>query len=134
MWVLGDELRICGTALGVFLLLGLVVVVVLLDNLFNRDALELGLALSFDALDLLVVREVLEIFGMVVGLVCLRLRGGVKLLCRWERVGTESMLSGRVLILCWSYVTFVMQEELCTSKSEEYECMAKEEDAPLSTS
>lgn len=118
MWVLGDELRICGTALGVFLLLGLVVVVVLLDNLFNRDALELGLALSFDALDLLVVREVLEIFGMVVGLVCLRLRGGVKLLCRWERVGTESMLSGRVLILCWSYVTFVMQEELCTSKSE----------------
>ena len=46
--------------------LGVVVRLVLRDDLFDRDTLELGLPLGLDALNLLVVREVLKVFGVVI--------------------------------------------------------------------
>ena len=62
--VLDHEVRL----VAVLLLRGLGVVVglVLRDDLFDRDTLELGLPLGLDALNLLVVREVLKVFGVVI--------------------------------------------------------------------
>ena len=85
MWVLNNELRVHAALFLVLLLVrllvrGLVVGLVLREDLFDGDTLVLGLALGLDALDLLVVREVLEVLGVVVSLVRLRLRGRVELL------------------------------------------------------
>ena len=52
---------------------------VLRDDLLDRDALELGFALSLLTFDLLVVSEVLEVFRVSVGFVGLGLRSGVVL-------------------------------------------------------
>ena len=52
---------------------------VLRDDLLDRDALELGFALSLLTFDLLVVGEVLEVFRVSVGFVGLGLRSGVVL-------------------------------------------------------
>ena len=46
--------------------LGVVVRLVLRDDFFDGNALELGLPLGLDALNLLVVREVLKVFGVVI--------------------------------------------------------------------
>ena len=62
------------------LLLLLFVGLMLLVDLFDADALVLGLALCLDLLDLLVVREVLEVLGVRVRLLGLRLGRGVELL------------------------------------------------------
>ena len=64
------------------LLRGLRVVVGLMlrDDLFDGNALELGLPLGLDALDLLVVREMFEVLGVIVRLVRLCLGRGVELL------------------------------------------------------
>ena len=64
------------------LLLLLFVGLMLLDDLFDADALVLGLALCLDLLDLLVVREVLEVFRVGVRLVRLRLGSRVELFWR----------------------------------------------------
>ena len=78
--VLDDEVRVLavrgrGRGRGVVL-----VRLVLRDDLLDGDALELGLALGLDALDLLVVREMFEVLGVIVRLVRLCLGRGVELL------------------------------------------------------
>ena len=62
--ILDYEVRL----VAVLLLRGLRVVMglVLRDDLFDGDTLELSLAFCFDAFDLLVVREVLKVFGVVI--------------------------------------------------------------------
>ena len=60
---------------------GLLRIFVLLDSLFNRDALKLSLTFGFLTLDIFMCSEVLDVFGMVIGLVGLRLRRGMELLC-----------------------------------------------------
>jgi hypothetical protein len=56
------------------------VLVLVSDQFFNRDALELGFALGFFALDLFVVREMLDVFWVGIGLVGLGFGGGMELL------------------------------------------------------
>lgn len=73
--VLDEKMRL----LARLLLLLLFVEFMLLDDFLDTDALVLGLALSLDMLDLLVVREVLEVFRVGVRLVCLRLGSRVEL-------------------------------------------------------
>ena len=74
--ILDDDL---GFACGRMLLR---VLFVLGDDLLDRDALELRLTLSFLALDLFVVREVLVVLGVCVRLVRLCVGSRVELLCR----------------------------------------------------
>ena len=86
MWVLNNELRVHAALFLVLLLVrllvrGLVVGLVLREDLFDGDTLVLGLTLGVDALDLLVVREVLEVFRVGVRLFCLSFRRGVILFC-----------------------------------------------------
>ena len=95
--------------LGLALRRGLLLGIVLRKSLFDGDALVLGLALGLDLLDALVVRKVLEVLGVVVRLVRLRLGRRVELLCRAEGrcVRGGGMRASEV-----GDATFVVQEEL----------------------
>lgn len=55
-----------------------------LDEFVDSDALIGCFALRLFVLDMLMVRKVLEVLGMVVRLVSLGFRGGMEFLCRVE--------------------------------------------------
>ena len=76
---LHDEVRILARR-GRRRIMLVLVRLVLRDHFFHGNALVLGLAFGFFVLDLLVMREVLEVLWVDVGLLGLGLRRGVELL------------------------------------------------------